>query len=60
MPRSVPQLNAAQQSYRRDRGSDYDCTPELLATRDVAGGAVCQPGNRQYDVLAGGDRGLEA
>jgi iron complex outermembrane recepter protein len=54
---TVPQVDALQQGYgvTVDR---YFCTPELQAVA-TAHHAVCQPGNRQYDQLAGGNRDLQ-
>jgi iron complex outermembrane receptor protein len=54
---SVPQVNAAPQSYGVTE-DPYDCTPELAAIA-ASLGAQCQPGKRQYDVLAGGNQELE-
>ena len=54
---TVPQVNAS----LRDFGvtSDkYLCTSALQAVA-TANGAVCQPGNRQYDQLAGGNPALQ-
>jgi iron complex outermembrane recepter protein len=50
---SVPQINASPQSYGVTE-DPYECTPELLAVATSLG-AVCQPGKRQYDVVAGGN-----
>jgi iron complex outermembrane receptor protein len=54
---TVPQVNAAEQGYgvTSDR---YICTPALQAVA-TAQNAVCQPGSRQYDMLAGGNRTLQ-
>ena len=54
---TVPQVNAAPQSFGVT-SDNYTCTPELLAQAQ-AQGAQCQPGNRQYDVVAGGNRLLK-
>lgn len=54
---SVPQLNAAPQSYGVTE-DPYDCTPALQAIATSLG-AICQPGKRQYDVLAGGNKDLK-
>lgn len=50
---SVPQVKASPQSYGVTN-DPYDCTPELLAMAQSLG-AECQPGVKQYDVLAGGN-----
>jgi iron complex outermembrane recepter protein len=50
---SVPQVNASPQSYGVTE-DPYPCTPELLAVATSLG-AQCQPGPRQYDVVAGGN-----
>jgi iron complex outermembrane receptor protein len=54
---TVPQVNAASQPYGVT-SEPYTCTPELqqIAT-DL--GAQCQPGNKQYDVIAGGNPNLQ-
>lgn len=54
---TVPQLNAASQSYGVTLGR-YTCTPALQAIATSLS-AVCQPGNRQYDVYAGGNKDLQ-
>jgi iron complex outermembrane receptor protein len=54
---SVPQVNAAPQSYGVTE-DPYDCTPELQAIATQLG-AQCQPGRRQYDVVAGGNKTLK-
>jgi len=54
---SVPQVNAAPQSYGVTE-DPYECTPELAAIA-ASLNAECQPGKRQYDVLAGGNKDLE-
>ncbi|HEX2531008.1 MAG TPA: TonB-dependent receptor [Burkholderiaceae bacterium] len=54
---TVPQVNATQQGYGVT-SDNYTCTPELQAVA-TAHGALCQPGNRQYDVLAGGNPDLK-
>ncbi|KAB8059966.1 TonB-dependent receptor plug domain-containing protein [Janthinobacterium sp. FT14W] len=54
---TVPQVNALQRGYGVT-SDKYTCTPALqaIATRL---NAQCQPGNRQYDQLAGGNRDLQ-
>ena len=54
---TVPQVNATLRSFgvTSDR---YLCTAALQAVA-TANGALCQPGNRQYDQLAGGNPALE-
>ena len=54
---TVPQVNALQSGYGVT-SEKYTCTPALqaIATRF---NAQCQPGNRQYDQLAGGNRELQ-
>jgi iron complex outermembrane receptor protein len=54
---TVPQVNALQRGYGVT-SEKYTCTPALqaIATRL---NAQCQPGNRQYDQLAGGNRDLQ-
>lgn len=54
---TVPQLNAASQSYGVTE-DPYDCTPDLLAIATSLG-AICQPGKRQYDQFAGGNKDLK-
>ena len=54
---TVPQVNAP----LRDFGvtsEKYTCTPALLAVA-TANGAICQPGSRQYDQFAGGNKELQ-
>lgn len=53
---TVPQVNAAPQSYGVT-SNKYICTPALQAVA-TANGAVCQPGSRQYDQIAGGNPDL--
>lgn len=53
---TVPQVNASLRGYGVT-SDKYLCTPALLAVA-TANGAVCQPGNRQYDQLAGGNPDL--
>ncbi|MET0332753.1 MAG: TonB-dependent receptor [Rhizobacter sp.] len=53
---TVPQVNAPQQVYGVT-GSDYTCTPEMLAIA-VSLGATCRPGTSQYDVVAAGNTEL--
>lgn len=50
---SVPQVNASPQSYGVTE-DPYTCTADLQAVATSLG-AVCQPGKRQYDVVAGGN-----
>lgn len=54
---TVPQINATIQPFGVT-ADPYTCTPELLQVA-TAQGAVCQPGNLQYDVLAGGNADLK-
>jgi iron complex outermembrane recepter protein len=54
---SVPQLNAAPQSYGVTE-DPYSCTAELQAVATSLN-AVCQPGKRQYDQVAGGNKSLK-
>lgn len=54
---SVPQVKASPQSYGVTE-DPYTCTPELQAVATSLG-AVCQPGSRQYDVVAGGNESLK-
>ncbi|WLI89991.1 TonB-dependent receptor [Massilia sp. R2A-15] len=54
---TVPQVNAIQQGYGVT-SEKYTCTPALQAVAD-AHNALCQPGNRQYDELAGGNAELK-
>ncbi len=53
---TVPQVNASLQPFGVTNG-DYTCTPALQA-QATAQGALCQPGSKQYDVLAGGNPDL--
>ncbi len=55
---TVSQVNALEQGYGVT-SEKYKCTPELqqLATQH---NALCQPGQRQYDQLAGGNADLQA
>lgn len=53
---TVPQVNASLRSYGVTSGK-YLCTPELAQVA-ASLGAECQPGNRQYDQLAGGNKDL--
>lgn len=53
---TVPQVNASLRSYGVT-SNKYLCTAELKALATELGG-VCQPGNRQYDQLAGGNSQL--
>lgn len=54
---TVPQVNAVQQGYGVT-SEKYTCTPALQAVA-AAHNALCQPGNRQYDQLAGGNAELK-
>lgn len=54
---TVPQVAASRRSYGVTE-ENYTCTPELAAVA-AAQGAVCQPGNRQYDQVAGGNADLK-
>ncbi len=54
---TVPQVKAATQSYGVT-SNKYTCSPGLQAMATSLG-AVCQPGNRQYDQLAGGNANLD-
>jgi iron complex outermembrane receptor protein len=53
---TVPQVNASLRDYGVT-SDKYTCTPALQAVA-TAHGALCQPGNRQYDQLAGGNPDL--
>lgn len=53
---SVPQVNATLQPFGVT-SDKYLCTPALLAVATSLG-AQCQPGNKQYDQLAGGNPAL--
>lgn len=54
---TVPQVDALQQGYGVT-ANDYTCSPALAAMA-AAHNALCQPGSRQYDQLAGGNRDLQ-
>ena len=54
---TVPQVNAVLQPFGVTN-DNYICTPALLAVATSLG-AICQPGNAQYDVLAGGNPDLQ-
>jgi iron complex outermembrane receptor protein len=54
---TVPQVNATIQPFGVTNG-DYTCSPELAQVA-AAQGAQCQPGSRQYDKLAGGNKDLK-
>lgn len=54
---TVPQVNARLQPFGVTNGQ-YSCTPELL-TIATGLGANCQPGNKQYDQISGGNTGLK-
>jgi iron complex outermembrane receptor protein len=54
---SVPQVKAAPQSYGVT-SDPYECTTELQEVATSLG-AQCQPGKRQYDVVAGGNAALK-
>ena len=53
---TVPQVNALLRDYGVTSGN-YTCSAGLAAMA-AAQGAACQPGNRQYDQLAGGNPDL--
>lgn len=54
---TVPQVKAARQAYGVT-SQKYTCSAEMAQV--AAGlGAVCQPGNRQYDQIAGGNASLQ-
>ena len=54
---TVPQVNFSLRDFGVT-GNAYLCTPALQAVA-TAKGAVCQPGNAQYDQFAGGNPALE-
>lgn len=54
---TVPQVNAVLQPFGVTN-DNYTCTPALQAVATSLG-ALCQPGNRQYDVLRGGNPNLQ-
>lgn len=54
---TVPQVNALVQGYGVTSGS-YSCTP-VLAAIAAAHNAICQPGARQYDQFASGNKNLQ-
>ncbi|MBT9526432.1 MAG: TonB-dependent receptor [Rhizobacter sp.] len=54
---TVPQVAASRRAYGVTE-DNYTCTAELAAVA-AAQGAVCQPGNRQYDQIAGGNADLK-
>jgi iron complex outermembrane receptor protein len=54
---TVPQVNGRVQGYGVT-SDNYTCTPALAAVA-AAHNALCQPGNRQYDELAGGNKNLQ-
>ena len=54
---TVPQVNSPQQSFGVT-SDNYTCTPELQQVATSLN-AQCQPGNRQYDQLAGGNANLQ-
>ena len=54
---TVPQVNAILQPFGVTNDK-YLCTAALLAVA-TANGAQCQPGSKQYDVLAGGNPDLQ-
>jgi iron complex outermembrane recepter protein len=54
---TVPQVNASVRDFGVT-SDKYTCTPALQAVA-TANGALCQPGNRQYDQLAGGNKSLQ-
>lgn len=53
---TVPQVNAVLRPFGVT-SDKYTCSPELQA-QATAQGANCQPGNKQYDQLAGGNPNL--
>nr|MDP2191084.1 TonB-dependent receptor [Rhodoferax sp.] len=53
---TVPQVNASLRGYGVT-SDKYTCTAALQAVA-TANGAVCQPGNKQYDQIAGGNPDL--
>lgn len=53
---SVPQVNSSARPYGVTSES-YTCTPELQVVA-TAQGAVCQPGEAQYDQIAAGNKNL--
>ena len=54
---SVPQVKGAEQPYGVTN-DDYTCTAELQQVATSLG-ANCQPGSKQYDVIAGGNADLK-
>jgi iron complex outermembrane receptor protein len=54
---TVPQVNAALQPFGVT-SDKYTCSAELLSIATSLG-ANCQPGNKQYDQLAGGNKNLQ-
>ena len=55
---TVPQVNASLQPFGVTNGS-YACTAEMaVIAADL--GAACQPNKSEYDVFAGGNKGLSA
>jgi iron complex outermembrane receptor protein len=54
---TVPQVAGAQQGYGVT-SSNHACSPEM-AQIAASLGAICRPGNTQYDVLAGGNANLQ-
>jgi iron complex outermembrane recepter protein len=54
---TVPQVNAVLQPFGVTNDK-YTCSPGLQAVATTLG-AQCQPGSRQYDVLAGGNPDLQ-
>ncbi|TXH53505.1 MAG: TonB-dependent receptor [Burkholderiaceae bacterium] len=54
---TVPQVNAAIQPFGVT-SDNYTCSPEM-AQIAASLGAQCQPGNRQYDQLSGGNKDLK-
>jgi iron complex outermembrane receptor protein len=62
---TVPQVNAARQPFGVTSG-EYSCTdtsvtPSAAAIKAQADalGAACQPGSKQYDVIAAGNKDLQ-
>lgn len=54
---TVPQVNASLRPYGVT-SDNYTCSAEMAQVA-ASLGAVCQPGNRQYDQIAGGNANLK-
>ena len=54
---TVPQVKASRRSYGVT-SDNYTCSADLQTVADSLG-AECQPGNRQYDQIAGGNADLK-